>query len=239
MYRTTPSLPPIPEAVLPGSRTPNSPDRQVRHGRHGRPPHEVRELQRTRILDAFVREVGSQGLDKAHVGRICKAAGVSTRGFYEVFESKDHCLCEAFDVGARTICEHGVLAFEQAEGRWEERVRVALHVMLGILSANPDFSRLCLVEYGRGNVAARHRFEDVVRSCREAFGGGPSRPVAGMSGEVFETVLVGSVLGPLTEFAGNGRAAELVDLVTLLTYVIAAHVVGEDRARAVVRMPVL
>lgn len=239
MYRPTPSLPPIPTVVLPGSRTPNSPDRQVRHGRHGRPPSEVRELQRTRILDAFVREVGAHGLDKAHVGRVCKAAGVSTRGFYDVFESKDQCLCEAFEVGARTICEHGLLAFEQANGRWEARVRVALHVMLGILSANPDFSRLCLVEYGRGNAAARRHFEEVVRSCREAFGGGPTRPVAGMSGEVFETVLVGSMLGPLTEFAGTGRASELVDLVTLLTYVIAAHVVGEDRARAAVRMPVL
>ncbi|MGH9093341.1 MAG: hypothetical protein ACRDZR_18465, partial [Acidimicrobiales bacterium] len=95
------------------------------------------------------------------------------------------------------------------------------------------------VEFTRGDAAARRRFEDVVRSCREAFGGGPTRPIAGMSGEVFETVLVGSMLGPLTEFTRTGRAKELVDLVTLLTYVIAAHVVGEDRARAVVRMPVL
>lgn len=239
MYRHTPTLPPVPAVVLPGGRTPNGPDRQIRRGRHGVPSHEVREVQRARILDAFVQEVGRRGLDKAHICQVCRAAGVSTRGFYEVFESKDQCLGEAFEVGARQVCEHGAATFRLAEGTWEKRLRSAIHVMLGILSANPDFSRLAIVEYRRAGAEERQRFDEVIAYCHQVFGNGPTVAPPGMSQEVYQSALVGSLLGPLSGCVTMGRPEDLVDLVTLLTYVIALHVVGEKRAKAVVRMPTL
>lgn len=217
------------------------PDRVVPHGRHGQPASEIRAVQRARILDAFVIEVGRNGLEKAHVSAVCRAAGVSTKGFYNVFESKEQCLYEAFDEGAKIICQHGAAAFENGRGRWENRVRSALHVILGILSAHPDFSRLCIVEYRQADDAGRRRFNEVVAHCRDIFGGG-RRPVAnpvGAPAEAFEAVVVGSMLGPLADCVTTGRADRMITLVTLLTYMLAVQVVGEERAKAVVRQPVL
>jgi AcrR family transcriptional regulator len=114
----------------------------------------VAEMQRQRLLSAFVEVLAEQGLENASVGRVCKRAGVSRRTFYEIFDDRDECLLAAFDAAIARLARPVVAAF-RAEGAarrarrtqgWRERIRAALTVLLERLDAEPDVARMCIVE---------------------------------------------------------------------------------------------
>ena len=111
----------------------------------------VAEMQRRRLLLAFVEVLAEQGLENASVGRVCKRAGVSRRTFYEIFDDRDECLLAAFDAAVERIGQPVVAAYSGEGGTqrardWRERVRAALAVLLEQLDAEPDLARMCVVE---------------------------------------------------------------------------------------------
>lgn len=118
---------------------------------------EVAEMQRRRLLLAFGEVVAEGGLEAAVVGRICQRAAVSRRTFYELFSDREDCLLAAFDQAVGRLA--GMVVPEYAgEGRWRERVRAALGVLLRQFDAEPDVARLCVVEAPRaGPVLLEHR----------------------------------------------------------------------------------
>jgi AcrR family transcriptional regulator/DNA-binding MarR family transcriptional regulator len=105
----------------------------------------VAEMQRRRVLLAFVEVLAEQGLENASVGRVCKRAGVSRRTFYELFDDRDECLLAALDAAVERLAQPVVAAYE-AERNWCERIRGALTVLLERLDAEPDVARMCVVE---------------------------------------------------------------------------------------------
>jgi AcrR family transcriptional regulator len=111
----------------------------VRQGGH------VAEMQRRRVLLAFVEVLAEQGLENASVGRVCKRAGVSRRTFYELFDDRDKCLLAALDEAVERLAQP-VLAAYETENSWRERIRGALTVLLERLDAEPDVARMCVVE---------------------------------------------------------------------------------------------
>lgn len=111
----------------------------VRQGGH------VAEMQRRRLLLAFVEVLTEQGLEDASVGRICKRAGVSRRTFYELFDDRDECFLATFDAAIERLARPVIAAYVE-EGGWRERIRGALIVLLGQLDAEPDLARMCIVE---------------------------------------------------------------------------------------------
>jgi AcrR family transcriptional regulator len=221
--------------VLPGTGPPAR-DKlgRVPLGRHGRPPEEIDAIQRARILDSFVREVGCRGLDGAHILDVCTAAKVSPRVFYVSFADKEACFVAAFDLGAQIVCDQGIGAYEQAEGPWEHRLGAALHAMLELLAANPAFARLCIVESQHAGPEALVRLDAVIDRCRKAFGcTSPVEPPPGLDRDAYESVLVGGVLRALTAHVADGKAQHLVELAPLLTYWLALLTVGRERALSV------
>jgi AcrR family transcriptional regulator len=217
--------------ILPGGRSPRGADRIVPIGRHGHPREEIRAVQRAKILDAFVAEVGEKGLAGARVIDVCRRAGVSAKEFYGIFGSKEDCFFVAFDLGADQVCEQGERAFAEAQGPWEDRLRMAVEAMLTVLAANPAFCRLCIVEAGHGGPAAAERLNGVIKRCRLTLGGNQPFDVPDwVSAEACESALVGGAMQPLAEYVMSGRASELAELAPLVTYVIALIVVGQPRA---------
>ncbi len=217
--------------VLPGGRSPQGDDRVVPIGRHGYPREQIRAVQRAKILDAFVAELGDKGMAGARVIEVCRRAGVSAKEFYAQFGTKEDCFFAAFDVGADLVFEQGAAAFAAAEGRWEDRVRAAIRAMLETLAVNPAFCRLCIVEAGQAGPAGVERLNAVILRCRTLLGG--ERDLAtppGMPVEACESVVVGGALQPLAEYVIAGRATELASLVSTLTYSITLAVVGHSRA---------
>jgi AcrR family transcriptional regulator len=127
----------------------------------------VAEMQRRRLLSAFVEVLADQGLENASVGRVCKRAGVSRRTFYELFDDRDECLLAAFDQAIERLARPVVAAWsvESAVGpetSWLERVRSASAVLLEQLDAEPDLSRLCVVETLKAGPVVAQRRADVV-----------------------------------------------------------------------------
>ncbi len=115
------------------------PERAARQGAH------VAEMQRRRLLLAFVGVLGERGLEEASVGRVCKRAGVSRRTFYELFDDREECLLAAFDAAVERVGERVVQAYE-AGGDWRARIGDALVVLVEQLDADVDTARMCVVE---------------------------------------------------------------------------------------------
>ncbi len=111
----------------------------------GRQGAHVIEMQRRRLLRAFLELVREQGLQGAGIGSMCKRAGVSRRTFYEVFTDHDACVLAALDEALRRICER-VLPTYEGERRWRARIRAGLLALLECFDAEPGLARLCVVE---------------------------------------------------------------------------------------------
>jgi AcrR family transcriptional regulator len=122
----------------------------------GRQGGHVVEMQRHRLLSAMVEVLAEHGLEEARVGRVCARAGVSRRTFYDLFEDRDSCLVAACDMAVEQLRGTVVSAYER-EGRWRERVRSALTVLLESFDQEPDLARLCVVEALKGGPSVQER----------------------------------------------------------------------------------
>jgi len=225
-----PPNPGQPSAMLPGGRSPQGEDRKVPRGRHGQPRAKIAAIQRARILDAFVNEVGNAGLGGAHVAHVCAAAGVSTKEFYSVFRSKDDCFLAAFEMGADHVCRIAEEAYLAADGQWEDRLRAGIAAMMATLQGNPAYARLAVLEVHQAGPASLDKLTAAIAKFRKALGGGDPKPPPGLPAAAFESTLVGIGFRPLAEYVAAGKFDQLPELVPVLTYSLALPVVGPERA---------
>jgi AcrR family transcriptional regulator/DNA-binding MarR family transcriptional regulator len=209
----------------------------------------VAEMQRRRLLSAFVEVLAEQGLENASVGRVCKRAGVSRRTFYEIFDDRDECLLAAFEAAVERLAQPVVVAYE-IEVNWRERIRGALTVLLEQLDAEPDTARMCVVETLKaGPLVAERRAAVLValvaaveRGRGEARRGNEPPPLAGQG-------VVGGALSVvhahLLDYPPAGRTPgvsrrvtpPLVDLTATLMAMIVHPYLGSTAARRELERP--
>jgi AcrR family transcriptional regulator len=116
---------------------------KARQGAH------VVEMQRRRVLSALVEVLEEHGYEGATVGRICKRAGVSRRTFYDLYDDREGCFLDAFEHAIERLRAQVAPVYADA-GRWRDRVRGALLVLLESFDSEPGLARLCLVETLKG-----------------------------------------------------------------------------------------
>jgi AcrR family transcriptional regulator len=141
---------------VPSQFKPQTLDRGAREGGH------VAEMQRRRLLLAFTEVLAEDGLEDARVGRVCKRAGVSRRTFYELFEDREACFAAVLEDTVARLAKSVLPAFA-VTGRWRERLRAALAVLLELFDEEPAVARVCLSEAlkgGAGVVECRRRALD-------------------------------------------------------------------------------
>jgi AcrR family transcriptional regulator len=114
-------------------------------GHHGLSPAQVAESQRERLLAGIAHAVAAKGYKATTISQIVKAASVSSRAFYENFDSKEECFLAAFDAVAAHLEEVLQAAIER-EADWPHQVVSALREALAFFAAEPELARLCLVE---------------------------------------------------------------------------------------------
>jgi AcrR family transcriptional regulator len=207
----------------------------VRQGGH------VAEMQRRRLLLAFVEVLAERGLENASVGRVCKRAGVSRRTFYELFDDRDECLVAAFEEAVERISQP-VLAAWEAPGSWHERVRGALTALLEQLDADPDLARLCVVETVKAGPLVSARRSSVLAALvaaveqgrDEARRGGEPPPLAGQG-------VVGGALSVihtrLMQTPPSGSSPLLSELTGELMAMIVHPYLGSAAARRELERP--
>ena len=159
--------------------------RALPRGRYALPRDVVLVSQRRRLLDAVVESVAEKGYPATTVADVVSRAGVSRGTFYENFTDKQDCFLAAYVAGSR-------LLFEQVEDAGRsltdpvEQLRAATRVYLKVLSQEPSWSRVFLIDIGAAGSAAHDRrrevsewYVDLLRRWHEGAtaAGGDLRPV--------------------------------------------------------------
>jgi AcrR family transcriptional regulator len=102
--------------------------------------------QRAKLLEAMVLTVSEKGYEAATVAEAVRRARVSRGTFYELFESKEACLREAYRVG-NEVLEQRVSEAIQGAADWREELRLGIRAYLKTLDEEPVFARVYLLEW--------------------------------------------------------------------------------------------
>ena len=185
-------------------------------GHHGLSREQVLESQRERLLAAFAQVLAARGYQQTNITEIVKVASVSSKAFYENFDSKETCFLAAADAVLDYL--RGLVADAVAphQGHWPEQVVAALRALLDFFAAEPDLARLCLVEplTATPRVAARFR-EVMIETIPYLRAGRAERPDNAELPESTEDSLLGGlvVLTSRAILAGEPLPPLLPDLV--------------------------
>jgi AcrR family transcriptional regulator len=133
-------------------------------GHHGLSREQILDSQRERLLAAIAHEVAARGYRATTITEVVRSASVSTRDFYELFESKEECFLTAFDAVRAYLAEliEGAIA---SEPDWAHQVVAALRAVLDFFATEPDLARLCLLESVSATPAIAVRFREAVLAC--------------------------------------------------------------------------
>jgi AcrR family transcriptional regulator len=163
----------------------------------GRLTSEVADHQSTRIHGAMIKATATQGYDAVRVRDVVALAGVSTRAFYELFDSKEDCFLRTHELIVRRAAR-GIIVSQAGEHGWRERLGLVFGALAKALEEEPDAVSLVAVDaYAAGPVAleqarrAQATFEAMISETFSRAPGGIAVPplmVEGMAAAVARIV---------------------------------------------------
>jgi AcrR family transcriptional regulator len=189
------------------------------------------ESQRERLLAGIAQAVAANGYRSTTITQIVKAASVSSRAFYELFESKEECFLETFDAVVAHL-EDLVVEAARHEPDWPYQVISGLRAALRFFTEEPDLARLCLVEPVTATPVIATHFRDIVVDKSQVL-----KPGRGERGEAEELPdsTEDSLLGGLIALASRsilaGSADSLEDLLPDLVDFVLSPYLGPEAAR--------
>jgi AcrR family transcriptional regulator len=170
---------------------------------------EVAAHQCVRIHNAMVKIVAERGYAAVKVRELVELAGVSTRAFYEHFESKEDCFLRTHEMVTRRGSRRIVAA--QAEERdWRERPRLIFAEFVRGLERHPSTARFALIEAYQAGPAALEQARRTESTFEAMLGESFARAPGGVA--VPPLVVEGMVAGAAHVARGRllaGRQAEL------------------------------
>ncbi len=119
-------------------------DRKLQPG-PGVPREEVERNQRERLYGAAVAVIANKGYGNATVTDLIETAGVSRTTFYRYFADKEACFLATLELllaGVAALTRSGL----ESEGSLRERSEAGLAAFVGVLVAQADAARICVVE---------------------------------------------------------------------------------------------
>jgi AcrR family transcriptional regulator len=106
---------------------------------------DVATHQIARIHSATIAIVAEQGYKALKVRDVARSAEVSTRAFYELFQSKEDCFLQTYDSISRRASRR-IIAAQADERDWRKRHQLAFDEFLRGLEHKPQDARVALVE---------------------------------------------------------------------------------------------
>ena len=106
-----------------------------------------RAERRRKLLDAALDEFGTAGYRGTSIERLCAAAGISTRNFYEEFESRERLLIELHDelnANAHSAVVEAIATIDPDD--LEARARAGLAAYCEVMTNDRRAARIGLVE---------------------------------------------------------------------------------------------
>lgn len=191
-------------------------------------------IQRDRLHDALVQTVARKGYADAKVSDICLAAGVTRPVFYALFAGKQDAFLSAYRYGTITVMSNMDDAYAAAD--WRSAVRAAVRVLLDVLAAVPAFATMAVVEIDAAGPAARAARDRTLEDLGRFFADAPPAAGAAVTGDLVGAV-VGGACAMIRRQVAAGRAAELAELLPVISYFVVAPFAGSEAARAELRAP--
>jgi AcrR family transcriptional regulator len=199
-------------------------------GHHGLSREQILDSQRERLLAAMAHEVASRGYRTTTITGVVKSASVSTRDFYELFETKEECFLAVFDAVLEHLTEL-ISTAAAAETDWPRQVISGLRAALDFFAAEPDLARLCLVESVSATPTIAIRFREAVLACVPALARGRSELTdpTSLLPEA-ESSIIGGAVSLATRAIIAGEPEKLPDLLPDLADFTLSPYLGAERA---------
>lgn len=141
-----------PRAASRGAGVPEAPYGKLAPG-PGKAASEVAAHQCVRIHGAMVKIVAERNYDAVKVRDLVELAGVSTRAFYEHFDSKEDCFLRTYELVTRRATRR-IIASQAGERDWRERPRLIFCEFVRGLACQPHAARFAFIEvYAAGPAA--------------------------------------------------------------------------------------
>ncbi|MFC4002423.1 TetR/AcrR family transcriptional regulator [Prauserella oleivorans] len=198
----------------------------------GRTAADRRAERRQRLLDAGLELFGTEGYAATSIERLCAAAGVSTRNFYEEFTGREALLMTLHDIVLeRAMAAVSAVFAEMGDAPLAVRLEHAVRAYLAATATDPRWARLSFVEVvGVSEAVERHRL-----AWRERWAAflvaEAERGVAhgeGMARDfhLSAVALIGAVNELGYHCAAGGRRVPMEDVVAEITRVATAALTG-------------
>ncbi len=118
----------------------------ARRGYNGIPAEQRRNERRTRLLDAALDVVGTQGYTRLSASGLCQITGLNDRYFYEHFADRDAIFDAVVDQLARQTLTAMSEAIAAAGPDPEQVARAGLTACIDLLTGDPRKARVVFVE---------------------------------------------------------------------------------------------
>lgn len=129
----------------------------------GRSENERRADRRARLLAAGLEQFGTDGWNGTTIERLCAAAGVATRSFYEEFASREALLLAVYESIMTSITSTLVERVTAVKGDPVGQIGVALRGYVEFLTEDPRRSRVVHHEIRLAGGLEHHRQVMMVR----------------------------------------------------------------------------
>jgi AcrR family transcriptional regulator len=202
-------------------------------GHHGLSREQILDSQRERLLAAVAREVAGRGYRATTITEVVRAASVSTRDFYELFDGKEDCFLAAFDAIRDHVAEL-IATAASSESDWSHQVIAALRATLDFFAAEPDLARLCLLESVSATPKIALRFREAVLTGVPALARGRAELAdpESLLPEA-ESSIIGGAVSLVTRAIAAGETEKLPDLLPALADFILSPYLGAERAATI------
>ena len=167
----------------------------------GRSELERRSDRRTRLLNAGLELFGTDGWQGATIERLCSAAGVATRSFYEEFASREALLLAVYEHIMDGVLDSVLPAVQTSRGAIEDRIRVGLGGYVSYLTEDPRRAKVAHREIRMAGVLENDRHAMVLRFAEVI--AQQARLERGATGRAIGLALAGAVSEVLVDWVAQ------------------------------------
>jgi AcrR family transcriptional regulator len=172
-------------------------------------PTEVAAHQTARVCQAMTEIVAEQGYDTVKVREVVKLAGISSKTFYRLFESKEDCFLRTHELVVRHA-RVGLLTSQSGEEDWRERPRLIYAAFVREMESDPAAARLALVDAYMGGPAALEQAQRAEETFAAMIGASFARAP---NGTAVPPMVIEGMMAGIARVARNrllgGRVGEL------------------------------
>jgi AcrR family transcriptional regulator len=190
---------------------------------------------RREILALVTKVFAKRGYHGATIDHLVAGGKTSMGGFYKLFDGKEDCFVQAFDLVAEEAEERARVAVRGLDD-WGERASAGLLALLEFVAAKPLAARLVVIEAQSGGEEAVRHYGEFLAVAIAILRAGRSEPTATADlPESFEEATVSGVVWSIQNRLARGDAIAPSELHAQLAKMILEPYLGPKRLASVLR----